>query len=178
FRRVLFRSQLQGMGIKHQLNQWLPGGKWFPVNISIMAGYSRMDLSTDLNLQPPEQAAPDPTYSGDYENQKLSATFDTFTAKLIVGKDLPFLLVYGSVGYQFATMNFAVKGDYPIPVASPAGTAVVKTVTDPFSYETDMNGYFSLTGGLNLKLFFFHLFGEYTLAKYSSVNAGIGFSFR
>lgn len=170
---------MKGLGIKHSLSQWIPGHKFFPLDISVMAGFNRIDMQANLELQPDPDAAPDPTYTGNYENQKVKTSFDTFTVKLLVGKDLPFISVYGGVGYETSTMNVKVVGDYPVTYEI-AGTDAeqTETITDPFSYTQDGANAFSLTGGVKLKLLFFHIFGEYTVAKYPVANAGIGFSFR
>lgn len=154
--------QMKGFGVKHSLSQWLPG--IFPLDIAVMAGYNRIDLSANLNLEP-EESDPD----ANYDNQKVTTKFDTFTAKLIVGKDLPFISLYAAAGYETSTMHLDVTGNYPVE-----GT----TITDPFSYTENGSNKFSLTGGLKFKLLFFHVFGEYTLADYPIANAGIGFSFR
>lgn len=154
--------RMKGIGLKHSLSQWLPG--IVPLDISVMAGYNRIDLSANLNLEP-DESDPD----ANYDNQKVTTKFDTFTAKLIVGKDLPFISLYAAAGYETSTMQLDVTGNYPVE-----GT----TITDPFSYTEHGSNKFSLTGGLKFKLLFFHVFGEYTLADYPIANAGIGFSFR
>lgn len=166
----------RGIGIKHSFSQWLPGGKLLPVDISLFAGYNRIDINANLDLDPQEDAVTDPTVN--YDNQEVATTFDTFTTQLIVGKDLPFISVYGAVGYETSTLNLDVTGNFPVPVTGPAGTTRTETLTDPFSYDENGDNQFSLTGGLNFKLFIFNIFGEYTLAKYPVANAGIGFSFR
>lgn len=163
--------QMTGFGVKHSLSQWLPG--IFPLNISVMAGYNRVDLSANLNLKP-EKSDP----NTNYDNQKVTTKFDTFTAKLIVGKDLSFISLYAATGYETSTMHLDVTGNYPVEVIGPGGTTQTETITDPFSYTENGSNKFSLTGGLKFKLLFFHVFGEYTLADYPIANAGIGFSFR
>ena len=42
---------LTGIGIKHGLNQWLPGGKLLPVDLSIMAAYTTLSLNDDINSE-------------------------------------------------------------------------------------------------------------------------------
>ncbi|HLR76708.1 MAG TPA: DUF6588 family protein [Balneolaceae bacterium] len=169
--------QMKGIGLQHELTQWLPAEAVFPVDISVMAAYSRTDLSAQLNIKPKEGAAPDPSYSGSYDNQQAAISFDTFTAKLIVGKDLPFISIYGAAGYQTSTMEAALTGDYPVP-ATVNGKTQTTTLSDPFGYKQTGNNKLSLTGGLKFKLAFFNIYGSYTLAKYPTANAGIGFSFR
>lgn len=170
--------QMVGVGIQHELTQWLPGENLIPVKISLFAGYSRLDLSSHLNIDPETAALPDPGYTGNYDNQKAAITFDTYTVKLIIGKNLPFVSIYGAVGYETSTMNAALLGDYPVPISGPAGITQIKTVTDPITYKQKGDNTYSLTAGVKFSLFIFNIYGQYTLADYSSVNAGIGFSFR
>jgi hypothetical protein len=167
---------MRGFGLKHELNQWFPGGGLLPVDISIMAGYNRININTNLDLNPKSGAVPtDPTE--DYDNQKVETSFNTFAAKLLVGKELPFISVYGGLGYETSTMNLDVTGNFPV-TGQIAGQEFTTTVVDPFSYSENGTNTFSFTGGLNFKLFFFNVFGEYTLAEYPVANGGIGFSFR
>lgn len=168
---------MKGFGVKHSLSQWIPGNKFLPIDISVMAGYNRIDLEANLDLDPEPGAAPDPNYTGSYDNQKVKTSVDTFTFKILVGKDLPFISVYGGVGYETSTMSLNVVGDYPVTYQT-AGVQQTETISDPFSYSQDGANDFSLTAGLKFKLLFFHVFGDYTVAKYPVANAGIGFSFR
>lgn len=169
-----------GFGVKHSINQWLPGGNLLPVDLSLMAGYTNIDVTGKLNLDPdglrnPEDPNSDP--NPDFDNQEAQTTLNTFTVKALVGKTLPFISVYGGVGYETSTMDVDVVGDYPVNVQTPLGPRY-NVVTDPFGYEEDGSNKFSLLAGVNLKLLFFNIFGEYTLADYSVFNAGVGFSFR
>ena len=156
-----------GFGLKHSITQWIPGGKFLPVNIALMAGYNRVNLDANLDVQPQE-----PGNSKTYDNQQVKTSIKTFTFKILASKDLPFLSVYAGAGYETSTFNLDVLGTYPTARGSQ------EAITDPFSYNQDGANNFSLTGGLKFKLFFFHIFGDYTLAKYPVANAGIGFSFR
>jgi hypothetical protein len=169
--------RMKGIGFKHSISQWLPGGRLFPVNIAVAVGYNHVRVNGNLDLKPEPGAAPDPDYDGDYSNQKVKDTFDTFTAQLIVGKSLPFISAYVAGGYVTSSMHLAVTGDYPIP-EDILGVKRTTTITDPFSYDQSGANTFNLTGGLTIKLSIFHIFGQYTLAKRSTVNAGIGFSVR
>ena len=80
---------LTGIGIKHGLNQWLPGGKLLPIDISIMAAYTTLSLNADIN-----------------SNQSVETTTDGFVLNALVGKTLPFLSAYGGIGFQ--TGSFAL----------------------------------------------------------------------
>lgn len=166
-----------GFGVKHGINQWLPGGNLIPVDLSVMAGYTNIDVTGNLNLDPEGIPADQEAATANYDNQEAKITLNTFTVKALVGKSLPFISVYGGVGYETSTFDLDVVGNYPVNVSTPLGNGY-DLVSDPIGYEEDGNNTFSLLAGANLKLLFFNIFAEYTLADYSVLNAGIGFSFR
>lgn len=171
--------QMEGFGLKHELTQWLPASGFLPIDISVMAGYNRIDLTANLNVDPQPGAVPDPNYTGSYDNQRVRNSFDTFTAKLVVGTDLPLISLYGGLGYETSTMHLAVDGDYPVPLTDPTtGATYTQTVTDPFSYSEDGVNEYSMFAGFKLRLLFLHIFGEYTYAEYPVANAGVGISIR
>lgn len=171
-----------GFGLKHGINQWLPGGNALPVDLSVMVGYTNIDVTGNLDLQPESGAQPNPfdpdAGTANFDNQSAEISLSTFTAKALVGKTLPFISVYGGVGYETATMDVGVNGDYPVSVDAGLPGTYYEVISDPVGYEEDGNNKFSLLAGANLKLLFFNIFAEYTLADYSVLNAGIGFSFR
>lgn len=74
---------MKGIGVKHFVSQWIGKGKLLPVDVSIFAGYNHLDLTAKFNMKPPE---PDPTTN--YDNQRVYIDFNTFAAKLLVGKSL------------------------------------------------------------------------------------------
>ncbi len=169
--------QMEGVGFKHSLSQWIFGGNSFPVNIAVAAGYTHTRVNADLHLRPASDAVPDPSHPGRYNNQKVKTAFNTFTAQLVVGKAFPFISIYLAGGYAYSTMKLAMKGDYPVAV-NDHGIKKTTTLTDPFSYHQTGSNKFNVTAGLEIKLFFFRIFGQYTIGKHSTVDAGIGFSFR
>ena len=79
-------------GIKHGLNQWLPGGKLLPIDVSIMAAYTTLSLNADISSK-----------------QSVETTTDGFVLNALVGKTLPFLSAYGGIGFQ--TGSFALDID-------------------------------------------------------------------
>lgn len=166
-----------GFGIKHGINQWLPGGNLLPVDLSLMAGYTNIDVTGDLDLRPEGFPADQEAANANYDNQEAQISLNTFTVKALVGKSLPFISVYGGVGYETSTMEVDVAGNYPVNVSTPLGEGF-DLVRDPISYEEDGNNSFSLLAGTNIKLLFFNIFAEYTLTDYPILNAGVGFSFR
>lgn len=166
-----------GFGVKHGINQWLPGGNLLPVDLSLMAGFTNIDVTGELNLDPEGFPASEEAATANYDNQEAQLSLNTFTVKALVGKSLPFISLYGGLGYETSTLDVDVVGNYPVNVSTPFGDGY-ELVRDPIGFEDDGNNKFSLLAGANLKLLFFNLFAEYTLADYSVLNAGIGFSFR
>lgn len=171
-----------GFGVKHGINQWLPGGNLLPVDLSVMAGYTNIDVTGKIDERPEPGTQPNPfsedAITADFENQEAQITLNTFTIKALVGKSLPFISVYGGVGYETSTLDVDVVGDYPVSTQVGNFGEFYDVISDPLGYEEDGNNKFSLLAGANLKLLFFNIFGEFTLADYSVFNAGIGFSFR
>lgn len=171
-----------GFGIKHGINQWLPGGNLIPVDLSVMLGYTNIDVTGILDREPDPSATPNPfnpdAATADFDNQEAQFSINTFTAKALVGKSLPFISVYGGVGYETSTLDVDVVGNYPVSVDVGAPGNYYDVISDPVGYEEDGSNKFSLLAGANLKLLFFNIFAEYTLADYSVLNAGVGFSFR
>lgn len=178
-----FTFSMKGFGLKHGINQWLPGGKLLPVNISIMGGFTNIDASSMLELRPDEGSQPlnSEAQSADFDNQLADMKLNTFTFKAFVGKDLPFISLYGGLGYETSTLDVDITGNYPMNVSidnENMNINAYEVIEDPFSYSDEGGNTYSLIGGASIKLAIFRLFGEYTLAKYPSANAGIGISFR
>lgn len=155
------RISVVGAGLKHDLNQWLPGGKLLPVDISVMAAFSQIDMDADLEFNP---GATD---------QVVETTTNTFVMNALVGKTLPFISAYAGVGYQTGNFELNMLGDYQIG-SGPAQT----TISDPVSYKQDSDASVHALAGLQFKLAIFRIYAEVTAAEYMTANAGIGIGFR
>jgi hypothetical protein len=150
-----------GAGLKHDLNQWIPGGKLLPVDISVMAAFSQIDMDADLEFNP---GATD---------QVVETTTNTFVFNALVGKTLPFISAYAGVGYQTGSFELNMLGDYVIGTG-PATT----TISDPVSYTQDSDASLHALAGVQFKLAIFRIYAEVTAAEYMTANAGIGIGFR
>jgi len=151
---------LFGGSVKHGINQWLPGGNLLPVDISLQAGFTQVELNANLDA-----------LGGN--DQRVETTTNTFVLNALVGKTLPFISIYGGAGIQSGDFEVDVLGDFEVQTI--AGTT---TITDPISYTEDSEASVHLLGGVRFKLAIFNIYAEGTVAEYSSLNAGIGFSFR
>ncbi len=182
-----------GFGAKHGLNQWLPGGNLLPVDISIMAGYTNLTVTSDFNITA-EDVITDPNntenpYAGQpstWDGQKVEIDTDAFTINALVGKTLPIISVYGGVGIQTSTMSIGTPGTYPTIVPNPdfqsdpqnEDPLIVDTIEQPIDVELKGGNSFHALAGMRLKFAIFHISASYTLSNYSTLNAGFGITFR
>lgn len=150
---------LFGFGVKHGINQWLPGGALLPVDLSAMVNYTRFNLDATLD---------------DNADQTLEWDTNAWAITGLVGKSLPVLSVYAGLGVESAATEIALKGTYEIE----NDQGVETSVEDPLTVDFGSNTSLRALGGARIRLGFFAIYLEGTLANYSSVTAGVGLSFR
>jgi hypothetical protein len=180
-----------GFGVKHGINQWLPGGSAIPIDLSIMAGYTKQTVSSDFRITDDDVLTPETRNrteipsninSSTWDGQQVKIETNAFTVNALVGKTLPFISFYGGVGFESSTMTIATPGQYPTieekANPTPQEPFILRTLDRPVDVEIDGENGFHGLAGFRLKLAFFHISGSYKLANYSTFNAGIGFSFR
>lgn len=174
---------LYGFGIKHGLNQWIPGGKFLPVNLSLMAGFTDFKAHTGLNVQPETGSnISDPYQPSTWNGQQVRTETKAFTINAIAGKTLPIFAAYVGVGYESSKMNVATPGNYPITVPDPTPTNTshkkIDKITKPVNFSIkDANTFHALVG-IRLHVLIFSLSANYTIGNYSIAHVGLGFSFR
>jgi len=150
---------LFGFGVKHGLNQWLPGGALLPVDLSAMVNYTRFNLDANLD---------------DNGNQTLEWGTNAWALTGLVGKSLPVLSVYAGVGIESSATEVALKGTYEIEDDQGNSAPVDDPLTVDFGSSTSLRA----LGGARIRLGFFAIYLEGTLANYASVTAGVGLSIR
>ena len=84
-----FKTSVFGMGIKHDIKQWIPGIKRTPIDIAILAGFSGFDNSMDMS---------DLELSG--EHQEALFNINNWTVQGIVSKKISILTFYGGAWLQ------------------------------------------------------------------------------
>jgi hypothetical protein len=170
-----------GFGIRHDLIQDFVGkgvSKIIPFDLAVAFGYSHLNMSIPLNVQPDNGAQPENSaQSTDFSNQHVAATLNNIMAELIFSKKIAFFTPFVAVGYNNTHTAFSTVGNYPITTGENDGTETYTTFPNPINIsETTTDGWradlgFQLTPG------FFRLYVSGSLAAYKSVNAGIGFGF-
>jgi hypothetical protein len=185
---------LWGIGVKHSLKQWVPVLKRLPVfNLSLMAGYTRFYSGANINFLPGDirdsgnKPAVDNTSSAvSFNDQKIDFGVGSFTANIVASADIPFITLYGGIGFNSTTTNLKMSGWYPVPVVNQSNPAIIEVtdnsaIKDPVDFR--LGGNYTgarprTTAGMKFKLAIVHLHLDYTYADYSVVSGGLGISFR
>ena len=188
-----FEASMLGIGVKHNLKQWLPIVKNLPIDVAVLLAYNKLNMKYTLPTE--DRITPDKLVSGglgyipdatssDYSTQGASMVAKAMIANLIISKKLAFFTPYLGFGVTKTSFDLTLNGNYPTldGLVIPAGTTTpkmkVKNITNPFqvsSSEVMPNA----TIGLRLKLLWlFSLHAEYTLQKYPIASAGFGLSLR
>lgn len=180
---------LLGFGIKHGINQWLPGGGALPVDISVQFGYTTFNSDAGFEVLPendPDTYNEFPASTWEGQGVELETSATTFNA--IVGKTLPIISVYGGVGLESSTTTIASPGSYPLTVPNEnynnasdpsfGYPKVIERVDSPVDIEIEGDNSFRAFAGTRIKLAILQISASYTLSTYSSFNVGFGISFR
>lgn len=155
-----FTTSAFGLGIKHDIKQWIPGLKEVPIDISVLGAFSGFNNTFDMSDQ-----------EFDGENQEASFDLNNWTIQGIVSKKISVLTLYGSIGYSDVNSSIKMSGTYIIEDSTDPTETFILTDPIDFSYkENSMRG----TLGFRLKFGFFTMHIDYTFQKYNIASAGIG----
>jgi len=150
---------LFGVGLKHDILQWVPIVDQIPIDLSIQAGYTK--LSSEIKLI-------DPTATiSPQANLDVSAT----TVNLILSKKLLMFTPYLGLGYNSTQTTFNVKGNYNV-----AGLAI--DVSDLTEIDFGSNNNFRANIGFRFNITVLALQANYTFSEYPTATIGAGISLR
>lgn len=153
-----FAFEMFGIGVMHDLKQWVPGFKQLPLDVAAFVGWNRMKATLFL----------------DEDDSRQQAIFTTngFTLQGLVSKRLSILTLFGGVGIANTKTNFEMLGEYD---------------TDAGNFSSDRGELpkfdFVSTGprinlGFRLKLLILTLHADYAIQKYNTLTLGAGISIR
>lgn len=151
-----------GFGIQQNLISWLPANKALPVAVSAVIAYTHLDGAYDFTTSN--------IVSG--ENQKMTLDVNSMLYQLVVGTKLKIINFYGSVGLIKGKTTTELLGRYKIVSGSLSSTDII----NPVSITNKISG-MRTTFGATLKLGFFGINVDYTIAEYDSASLGINFGF-
>ncbi len=157
-----------GIGIVHDIGQWIPVIKKAPIDIAIFGAYSK--LSTTVRFDPLED------FPG--ENQRFRSTIGGYTLEALVSKKISFLTLLAGFGYNSAKTNFDLLGTYHVTYGNPAlPEDFILTYENPIKLDTNESSA-RITGGIRLQFAVVTIHGMYTFNGYNLLNVGLGLSFR
>ena len=150
---------LFGVGLKHDILQWLPIVDKIPIDLSIQAGYTK--LSSEIKLI-------DPTATiSPQANLDVSAT----TVNLILSKKLLMFTPYLGLGYNSTKTTFNVEGNYNV-----AGFDIDVSDLTKIDFESKNN--FRANIGFRFNIAVLALQANYTFSEYPTATLGAGISLR
>ncbi|MEX2344482.1 MAG: DUF6588 family protein [Balneolaceae bacterium] len=183
-----FDIGMWGLGVKHGLNQWLPGGSLIPVDLSVQAGYTRLTSNTSFSVNPiVDQDTRNDFAASTWNGQGLQFKSTGFTGNVLVGKTLPLISIYGGLGFQSSQTIIKTPGSYPIitpieyePDEYEQGDPVkqIEKVDEPVDVELNGSNKFHAMAGLRIRLAILAISASYTVSDYPTLNVGVGLSFR
>lgn len=182
---------LFGFGVKHGLNQWLPGGSVLPFDLSVQFGYTKLSIDADFEVLPEIDEMTEVPFgmeagSSHWNGQGIEFDAKGFTGNILIGKQLPVLSVYAGLGFQNSSMSIRSPGNYPIIETNLNDDGSINeqkpkrvdSISEPLDLKLDgANGLHALAG-VRIRLAILTISGSYTLAKYPVANVGIGISIR
>lgn len=155
---------LYGFGLQHEFTHHMSAlaQKAFPVRISAVIGYTKLDATYDFTNSS--------IITG--SDQKIDVDMSTWVFQAVASTKLPVINFYAGVGYMTGKSQTDILGTY-IVQSGP----FQQTYEDPFSLNHEANGVRANLGA-KLKLGFFRLNFDYTLAEFNTISAGINFGMR
>lgn len=175
-----------GLGVKHGLNQYLPGGRVLPIDLAAQIGFTRINFDVPVTVDPEEGGDIRNDYSdANWEGQNIGMAANAYTVNLLVGKNLPVLSVFAGVGFQSSTTSLKAEGAYPITVPNEnfdgitdTRTRAIDEIVNPVDLDIDGANSVHALAGFRVRLGFLAVSGSYTVSKYPVANVGVGLSFR
>ena len=143
---------LFGVGLKHDLLQWIPGiGNTIPMSLSLQGGYT--SLNTELKVA----------------GQEVSLNTKASTINLIISKKLLMVTGYAGVGYNSSTTTFAADANFELE-----GVQFNEKIEVAFESNKNLRANI----GLRLNITLITIQADYTFAEYPTATLGLGVSLR
>jgi hypothetical protein len=178
---------LWGVGVVHSIMQYLPGNKLLPFDVSLFAGYTKLQGNVPLNLQPKTGAPTNYTtfnVATSFQDQKMRANVKALNIGIIGSLNLPVLTVYGGLGYSKTSTSIELLGNYPLPGINLAVSTTEGVYEDAGVLKNfptmEIKNFSGVRAniGLRVKLAVITIHADYTRAQYNVISTGLGISFR
>ncbi|MBF90849.1 MAG: hypothetical protein CMP75_03695 [Flavobacteriales bacterium] len=158
-----FNLELIGVGVKHDLLQWIPVLNKVPIDLSVMAGHTRLNTGFDI------------------QDQGINLNVKATTINLLLSKKVALLTAYAGVGYNHTSSNVAITLDeqntsFLQSIENEANVDLSELATIEFENRTDLKANI----GARVQLTLLTINASYTITQsgYKLYTAGIGVSLR
>lgn len=141
-----------GIGIMHDVKQWIPGIKNLPFDLSGFFAFNSLEAVSTIDAEAGQSAV-------------FNVTGTTLQG--IISKKLAILTVYGGLGFTTSKTEFKMLGTYDQVPDNP----------DPINI-TSNNGGAKANIGARIKLLILTFHAEYAFQEYNTLTAGVGLSIR
>jgi hypothetical protein len=146
------KVNLFGIGLKHDLLQWIPGiGDAIPMSLSLQGGYT--SLNTELEIS----------------EQKVSLNTKATTINLVASRKLLMLTGYAGIGYNSATTTFTADANFDL-----SGVKFDEKIEVVFESNKNLRANI----GLRLNITLVTIQADYTFSEYPTATLGLGVSLR
>ena len=147
-----FNVNLFGIGLKHDLLQWIPVvGDAIPMSLSLQGGYTT--LNTELKIS----------------GQEVSLNTKATTINLVASKRLLMVTGYAGVGYNSAATTFSSNANFEL-----SGIEFDENVEMKFESNKNLRANI----GLRLNITLVTIQADYTFSEYPTATLGLGVSLR
>jgi hypothetical protein len=157
-----------GVGVLHDVKQWIPGLKLVPMDISAFVGHTSLKAEFDIDESSTDSNGY--TYSADGTAEfKASST----VIQVLASKKLAIFTPYVGLGYNIAGSSFKVNGEFVY-----SDGFQTETVEDPIDLSFGGGSSPRVTIGAQIKLLILTVHADYSIQKYNTFTAGVGLSIR
>lgn len=151
--------ELYGVGIKHDILQWIPIVNKLPFDLSVQAALSKLNTSFEVESRGIKQ--------------DVSLNINANTYNLILSKKFALITAYGSVGYNSVNTSFSSNTSFELG----SGDNPIK-FNVPLDIDFEPLSAIQASAGVRLQFAIFTLYANQTFSDYPITSAGIGVSFR
>jgi len=198
---------LWGVGIKHDILQWIPVVSKLPFSLSGYFNYSKLSFELGVSLPGPEfntyetYTLPTPGSepqvvgfdyveggAGNYSTQAIAMDASSMGFGIIASKKLLFFTPFISLGFQNANFSLRTAGEYALlsglavnGIGDPEPGALreqYRVFTDPINIQPEAISSFRYSAGFRLKFLIFGIHAEYFgVGGYTGGNVGLSLGF-
>jgi len=169
------KNFMYGVGLQHDLTQYIPGLSVTPFSLSALVAYSTTKVTYKIDDE-------DDLDDVSVVNGEGLFALNTLSFQAIGSVSLAILEFYASAGYGRGGSRLELNGDYTLTYDLEDGNGVPlgqinETITNPLQFKADVNSpRFGL--GMRVNLAIFKLFASYTIQEYNTFSTGISVSVR